>query len=191
MENKELETLKRKVYITSKARISVAERLKHTENFIQGLNIYYSLFLTALSIYSVNNSTSRLSLILTIASVVVTVSIIFLSTKRYAERAKDLKDNYIQLDQLYRNLCTTKEPEQLRELDSLYTQLLNTSENHSEYDYFTAIKNIKDENDTLTKKQKISFWVQRISRYLAIAILILLPFLMRYFATVIEWIVNM
>jgi len=93
--------LGRKIYITYKARINAAERLKQTESFIQGLNVYYSLLLIALSVYSVNSPTNQLSIILTIMSVIVTVTIVYLTAKRYGERGKDLKNNYISLGRLY------------------------------------------------------------------------------------------
>lgn len=185
------ERLERRVYITYKARINTAERLKRTESFIQGLNIYYSLFLTALSIYTVTNSSQKLSLVLIIASVVVTVSIVFLSTKRYAERAKDLKNNYIMLDQLYRDICNTDSTSDLDTLNKQYTVLLNNSENHTEFDYYRAIRNIKDERDTLTKKQRVHHYSRTILTWLLMVLLVAVPFLIRYVADIIEWIIQM
>lgn len=187
----EKERLQRRVYITYKARINTAERLKRTESFIQGLNIYYSLFLTALSIYTVTNSSQKLSLVLIIASVVVTVSIVFLSTKRYAERAKDLKNNYIMLDQLYRDICDANDIDELDKLGKQYTVLLNNSENHTEYDYYNAIKNMKDESDTLSKKQTVRHYARAILKWSLISLLVAVPFLIRYVANVIEWIIQM
>ena len=152
---------------------------------------YYSLCLTAFSIYSVNNSTTKLSIVLTIASVLVTVSIVFLSTKRYGERSKELKNNYLELDRLYRKLSIVDTTEKLDDFSEQYTNLLNSSENHSEYDYYLAILQMKDEKETLNKKEIQTFYLIKISRFILSVILLLIPFFLKYVADVIGWIVNM
>lgn len=184
------ETFKRKVYITYRCRIITAERLKRTESFIQGLNIYYSLCLTAFSIYSIYNSTARLSIILTIASVMVTVSIVFLSTKRYGERSKGLKNNYISLDKLYRDILNA-EQNQLADLEDQYTSLLNDSENHNKFDYYAAIIDMEDEKEKISKKKRVCYYIREIICGLLALLLILIPFGLKYIANLIEWIIVM
>lgn len=172
--------VKRSIYITYKSRINTAERLLKTENLIQGLNVYYSIFLTVLSIYSINNSSSKLSMAITISSVILLVSIVFLGSKKYGERARELKNNYIQLGALYRKISgmIDNDPEQLCSIYDEYKSLLNNSENHNEYDYFKAIKNMSDEK--LSRGNTLKYFVNCIGKAVIITFLIILPFFLKY-----------
>jgi len=91
----------KRVYKTYKSRINAAERLRKIEVFIQAINIYYSLFLTALAIYSVINGSNKISLMITIFSVIITTTIVYLTSQKFGKHAKSLKNNYIALQKLY------------------------------------------------------------------------------------------
>jgi hypothetical protein len=182
----------RKVYITYKSRINAAERLNKTEKFIQGINIYYSIFLTALAIYAVSASSSILSLMMIICSVIVTITIVFLASQKYGERAKSLKNNYIALSRLCTQIDDSDSEEKLIELNDVYTELLDSSENHSVYDYYKAKLSIKEEKEInpLTLVQKALYFSMGFLSILAKLTLIALPFMFRYFALVLDWIIN-
>lgn len=191
--NQELDnrkSLERKIYITYKARINTAERLKANENFVQFLNIYYSLCLAAFSIYSINNKSYRLSLILVIASVMVTVVTVFLNTKKYSQRSKDLKSNYIALGELYQGIHGEENFDSCKfaGYSKKYANLLNSSENHSEFDYYRAVLNMKDEKIEFSRK--FTFYLYRISRISVYVFFFILPLLLKYFAVAIEWIIS-
>ena len=185
--------LARQVYKTYKSRICAAERLKATDSFIRGLNIYYSLVLTTLTIYALIDETSQhLSVILIILSVMLTVSITFLSSKRYGERAKDLKNHYILLGQLEQEIQASNDDKDLCKFREKYTVLLNSSENHTEYDYYSAMSNMKDKKEwiDLSPSQKIlDYYVYRIVYFILKVLAIVVPFLIRYLTCIIEWVI--
>lgn len=192
----------RKVYITYKSRINAAERLKNTEKFIQGINIYYSIFMTVLAIYSVINNSNRLSLMITIFSVIITITIVYLASQKYGERAKSLKNNYIALSRLYACIqCKTEE--ELEKYNDEYRDLLDASENHSEYDYYKAMLTIKDKSTdeqqikgepckhNLVIAKKALFRFMYWGSILIKVMLIILPFLLKYLAMLLEWIIQL
>lgn len=134
-----IENFKNQVYTTRKARINASERLMKKEGFIQGINIYYSCILIAFSIYGLKNQSYILSLLSTIASISLTLSLLYVGAQKYSERAADLKKNYIQLQELYFKIeGITEETPELIKYREEYIELLNNSENHSELDYLKA-----------------------------------------------------
>ena len=183
-------TLSRRMYITYKSRINAAERLKKTNNFIQGINIYYSLFLTALSIYSVNSGTPKLSLVMTVYSVVVTVTIVFLAAQNYGERAKSLKNNYVAISKLQNSLEENMTTEDIQKINDGYDALIDSSENHTEYDYFKAILSIPDECAQLSRSKKNMFRAMYWGSIFLKLFLIAVPFLLRYVVTLLEWLIS-
>lgn len=183
-------TQARKMYITYKSRINAAERLKRTNAFIQGINIYYSLFLTVLSIYSISTGTQRLSLVITVYSVVVTVTIVFLAAQNYGERAKSLKNNYVAIFKLYNKIYDGMSQNELRAICEEYDQLIDSSENHMEYDYFKACKGIPEEKPKLSIRQKIVLNSIYYGSILLKIILIALPFMLKYIVAVLEWLIK-
>lgn len=192
---------KRKVYITYKSRINAAERLKNTEKFIQGINIYYSIYLTVLAIYNFINCSTRLSLMITIFTVVVTITIVYLASQKYGERAKDLKNNYISLFELYSSLEQCDTDDKLNILKTNYVKLLDTSENHSEYDYYKAMLSIKDikkdeqaeevsyNHSIITNKQKAIFYFQYWGSIILKIVFIFLPIILKYLTMFLGFIV--
>ena len=187
----------RKVYITYKSRINAAERLKNTEKFVQGINIYYSIFLTVLAIYSFSNNSERLSLMITIFSVIVTITIVYLASQKYGERAKSLKNNYIALSRLYACIEQNTSEKQLDSFMDDYRNLLDSSENHSEYDYYKAMISIKEIgkdgfycDSSLDILKKVFFYFQYWGSLVVKFLLIILPFLLKYLAIVLEWIIS-
>lgn len=182
--------LARRLYITYKSRINAAERLKKTNGFIQGLNIYYSLFLTALSIYSVTSGTQKLALVITICSVIVTVTIVFLAAQNYGERSKSLKNNYVAIFKLYNIINDDVDANALQIIVDEYNKLIDSSENHAEYDYFKARISMSDEKNNLTFRQKSVFYLFYYGSILLKSLLIVLPFLLQYIVSILEWLIK-
>lgn len=182
--------LARRIYITYKSRINAAERMKKTNNFIQGINIYYSLFLTVLSIYSVNAGTQKLSLIITIYSVVVTVTIVYLAAQNYGERAKSLKNNYVAIIKLKNSIKDNMTDDELQKISDAYDDLIDCSENHTEYDFFKAIMAIPDERNSLLLQQKIIYYLTYYGSIVLKVFLLVLPFLLQYVGDILEWLIN-
>jgi hypothetical protein len=182
--------LARRIYITYKSRINAAERMKKTNSFIQGINIYYSLFLTVLSIYGVNAGTQKLSLIITVYSVVVTVTIVYLAAQNYGERAKSLKSNYVAIIKLNNSIKDNMTEDELQKISDAYDDLIDCSENHTEYDFFKAIMAMPDEQNTLAAQQKTIYYFTYYGSVVLKAFLIILPFLLQYVVDILEWLIS-
>jgi len=182
--------LSRRIYITYKSRINASERLKKTNSFIQGINIYYSLFLTALSIFSVSSGTPKLSLVITVYSVVVTVTIVFLAAQNYGERAKSLKNNYVAIFKLYNHIQPDMQEDELQKISDEYNKLIDSSENHTEYDFSKACMGMSDERGKLSARHKIIYYTTYYGSILLKTFLIIFPFLLKYFVDLLEWLIT-
>lgn len=182
--------LARRIYITYKSRINAAERMKKTNSFIQGINIYYSLFLTVLSIYGVNAGTQKLSLIITVYSVVVTVTIVYLAAQNYGERAKNLKSNYVAIFKLRNSIKDNMSDDELQKISDAYDDLIDCSENHTEYDYFKAVMAMRDEKSTLVIRQKIIYYFTYYGSIVLRVFLIVLPFLLQHVVDILERLIS-
>ena len=102
--NKKLTQLKDRVWMTRKARINASERLLSLEKFIQYINIYYSCFICILSVYGLVIINDKIGIISTILSIILTISMVYLNSQRFGDRAQQLKNNYINLQKLYLKL---------------------------------------------------------------------------------------
>ena len=182
--------LSRKMYITYKSRINASERLKKTNSFIQGINIYYSLFLTALSIFNVSSGTTKLSLVITVYSVVVTVTIVFLAAQNYGERAKSLKNNYVAISKLCNRIQSDIQEDDIQKISDEYNKLIDSSENHTEYDYSKACMGISNERHSLSVRHKIIYYTTYYGSILLKIFLIIFPFLLKYFVELLEWLIT-
>lgn len=156
--SKEIDSLKRSIYITRKSRINASERLINSEKFIQVINMYYSCFLCGMSVYSLI-STDSFSIISTILSIVLTISIFFFSSQRFGDRAQYFKKNYIELQKLYFKIENLGEEENLKEYKNEYINLLLDSENHSTYDYYKAVLHL---DEKLNKLALINYYLHNV-----------------------------
>jgi len=174
------QVLSRRFFITYKTRINAAERLRSTNSFIQGINIYYSIFLTILSIYSVKTLSGELSLIITVYSVAVTVTIVYLAAQNYGERAKSLKNNYVEIHKVY---CKLREGLTSGELDSIcaeYDSLISLSENHIQFDYYKAMIAMPEERSKLSHMQYFCYYFTFWGSIVLKLFLIVFPLLLHY-----------
>lgn len=158
-----VEKVARKIWITRLCRIEASKRLDSNDSFTQALLVYYSAILTALSIWvffiekTSQQSDSKVSLILLIASIALTIYSTFIVSKAYKERAIKMKYNYIALDSLSKQINkleadfkeATININQIingaAEVDTKYLFLLQEAENHTSYDYLKAIMNDSEE----------------------------------------------
>lgn len=161
-----VEKIARKIWITRLCRIEASKRLESNDSFTQTLLVYYSAILTALSIWvffieKTNQiSDSKVSLILLIASIALTIYSTFIVSKAYKERAIKMKYNYIALDSLYKQIKKLEANykadtinlnqliDEVDKVDGKYVILLQEAENHNDCDYIKAINS--DKNETLT-----------------------------------------
>lgn len=137
----ELEKFKDNVWLTRKARINASERLIYANKFVKVLNVYYSCFLIVLSIIDIlyeDLDFGSLSLIITI---ILTISLFFIDSQQFAERANSLKNNYIDMQKILFHISN----ENIGEMKDYYLDLLSGCENHTNADYYKAMLQ-SDEN---------------------------------------------
>ena len=150
--------LKRSVKMTRINRINAATRLLQTEDFLQGVNIYYSCFSAILSVFSLLTERKELSIWSTIMTICLAISIVYLNAQKYGNRSQELKTNYIALHGLLFDIehaDSKNESYKFPELYQKYCKLLQTSENHIRIDYLTQ----KKDNKELLRVEKVEYWI--------------------------------
>jgi hypothetical protein len=149
MDPKIIDDFLRKVWLTRKCRIETAERLAGWDVFFQFLFVYYSLWLVALSIWKLYSDREGITIALLISSVVLFGISQFVAARNFRYRADSMKACYIELDNLQTklrilkdDLNSCKDPSSsFIEITNHYGKLLSTVENHSGYDYLSALRN--------------------------------------------------
>lgn len=139
----ELIQLKRIVGITRLNRINAANRLQRTENFLQGINIYYSCYTAVLSVLGLVVDNKSLSVWSAALTVILAISIVYLNAQKYGSRAQELQTNYIAIHRLLFDIEkaeATNDTEKLKYFYDRYCELLQTSENHISLDYLKQMK---------------------------------------------------
>lgn len=147
--NEFIKQLDNKLWITRKCRINAAERLLQAANFVDFINVYYSVFLILLSLVSVSpyvNNTTMISYINLACSITLTISIIYATTLGYKERSAALKQNYIALQELLDRLKLSNDQNEIQKINKEYCDLLRLVENHKHIDYLDLIRtgSVKD-----------------------------------------------
>lgn len=176
--NKKLTQLKDRVWMTRKARINASERLLSLEKFIQYINIYYSCFICILSVYGLVIINDKIGIISTILSIILTISMVYLNSQRFGDRAQQLKNNYINLQKLYLKLDNIDENTivDLTEYNNEYIQLLSSCENHSSYDYYKV--QLMTKQNGITSKTVLVYNASKTCMYICGLTVILVPILL-------------
>lgn len=135
--------LRKSVSTTRLNRINAASRLLQTERFLQGINIYYSCFSAILAILSLLSDRKELAVWSTVVAIILAISIVYLNAQKYGNRSQELKTNYIELHQLLFEIdaaIANNDEGNVGELTGKYCKLLQTSENHINFDYLKQKK---------------------------------------------------
>ncbi|MER0354940.1 SLATT domain-containing protein [Vibrio vulnificus] len=150
------DSLKNQIWFTRKTRIRTAERLLSNHFHSNSVLVWYSFLTFAISIYSIDkNNVFRLeniNSIMTIATGAVFSLSLFIPQLELKSRYENVKKNYIALHCLYveSSFCVSKED--IIKLQSEYSLLLNSVENHTRLDLlyflqFDAGNNCTMKND--------------------------------------------
>lgn len=131
----ELEKFKDNVWLTRKARINASERLIYANKFIKVLNVYYSCFLIILSIVDILYENLDFGLLSLIVTIILTISLFFIDSQQFAERAGSLKNNYIKMQKIIFHVSN----ENIDDMKDNYLQLLSDCENHTNADYYKVM----------------------------------------------------
>lgn len=170
----ELLQLKRIVGTTRLNRINAANRLQRTENFLQGINIYYSCYTAVLAILSLVVENKSLSVWSAALTVILAISIVYLNAQKYGSRAQELQTNYIALHRLLFEIEKAEainETTRLKYFTDRYCELLQTSENHIRLDYLRQVK----QKGELSKSEKREYNFTITLRWTIKFLLILVP----------------
>ena len=128
--------LKDKIWWTKEARIYAEKRLRFNDMHSQIILIWYSFSSVAISIYYLGDTKQPIfiSKIWIIFSVLVLTASIMINSFSFKERARNLKENYQKLDDLYNNYYFLKKSQRLK----AYTDLIVACENHERIDHIKA-----------------------------------------------------
>lgn len=140
IEQEKISKLKNQIWLTRMSRINAEKRMLHNENFVQGINIYYSCVITLASICLLRWKESNLDLLVTFMSVALLVVILYLKSLRFSERALDFHKLYPKLQKLEFRLEKKGITDiEIEEIKDQYSELMAKGENHITYDYYKAI----------------------------------------------------
>ncbi|MBI5409612.1 MAG: SLATT domain-containing protein [Nitrospirae bacterium] len=130
--------LSNKIWITRKSRIYAEKRLLHNEKISNILIIWFSLFLVFLSIKSFKVNNYSIDIFLLCASIAILVSSVFLYSQKFSERAMQIRQCYIKLDELASRAMRAEENKDIVSIEKIhneYSDVLLNVENHIDYDY--------------------------------------------------------
>ncbi len=182
-----MKKLSDRIWETRKTRIYTEKRLMNNELITERLMIWYSFFLVVASVCSLKTQGVDISLYCTVGSIFVLVTSIYLSAQRYASRAATMKSHYISLELLECSVRNEEDNENMAELKNLeksYCALLNSIENHSDWDYLKLrFKRRNGANTTLGRfntYDHLLYVCGYTIRTLSIIILFILPIIFYY-----------
>lgn len=169
--------LKDAIWITRVSRINAEKRLLNTNRFIQGINIYYSCVTILFSILSLINSNDKLSLITVFMTISLLITILYLNSLKYEERARDYRSNYTKLHKLELELDDVKITDiRIAEIKNEYCDLLNSSSNHTTFDYCCTVYSANREyKESRWKDLNVKYWFSVVWRLIIKIIIIALP----------------
>jgi hypothetical protein len=99
-----------------------------------------------------------------------------LNSKKYGERARELKDNYIALGTISRKIISCDNEDDINKVGTKYDELLNNSENHSEVDYCKTLVEIKRASST----QSFRYFLYLMVKNILAVLFFVIPLVMFY-----------
>ena len=175
-----------KVWWTKNSRIKTAVRVLNLHFYSQFFLLWYSIFFVGYAIYTlvlpVGAITQTESATMVALSVLVLVATLFINNMDFKGRALLVKQCYEQLSVIYTRSRSVNPDYTL--LDSDYQNVLSTSENHQEKDFYLAVvdeyNNASDKtkvSKTPTDKMKCKVKFIKARNFLSIVFLFFFPFL--------------
>ena len=175
---RDIKALQNQIWITRMSRINAEKRLINKENFIQGINVYYSCISIFFSILTLINPNDKLSLMTVLMTIALSLMILYFNGQRNLKNAREYRKNYTELQKLEfeLNYLDGTEKESIQRIENIYCELMNSSSNHISYDYYVAVyKSKKEYREPLWKDIKIRFWWDVLWRVCIKVCLITLP----------------
>lgn len=173
IDDHESNELFRRIMTTRFSWINAERRILKKERFFQFLNVYYSFCTIVGSVLAYVHSDNNLSLLTIFMSIFLLVAILYLNSQKYPEIACDYRKKYVNLYRLEFELndISSFEKERFHKITDEYCRLLESTNNHSAFDYYCALH----DEDRGTIGSEIKYWLGTLGRKLIEGGLLLLP----------------
>ena len=175
-----------KIWFTYSARIKAHKRISQNNLFANLLLCLYSLSATICSVAALSNGSflgRNTSILLIVLSLIIFIFSLLLGSYNFSLRAYLMRDNYIDLQELYNKLEYSDDLDfdSLKKYVEEYSSILRRYENHSSIDDISHRFSTKTTRD-LTVCEYIYFFIYKTSRFLFYFILFLFPLVLSFFA---------
>lgn len=183
----ELIMLSDKIWITRKVRINTEKRLLKNASLSQVLMILYSSFLVFFSIWNLVHPNNDVNLLLVYGSIAVLILSIYLSSQKFIERALSMRNCYVQLDKIYNAVKRAEDSQDIKQIENyeaIYSDIILSVENHTDYDYLCMRHSIRKNDDTTlpnyTKLDFCHYILEEAFRLLIVLLSFCLPFIILF-----------
>lgn len=173
-----------RIWLTKKCRMEAESRFNRYDNFSKFLITYYSAFILILSLYDIINTTVEYNISIVSASMLILIVSLIITSMRFKERSLAHKQCYIKLDELQQEIAKNENDDQIEsEVFKKYNDVLNLTENHSEYDYFKVkyYDKSKEEYLTISRKELLKMCIRWIIMFLSAIIIVTLPLIIWFY----------
>lgn len=164
MKKEEFNNLENRIWKTYQSRIIAAERLLNNSKILDFYSTIYTICLTLLSVFSLINGDKLINYFSVFISIIVMGIVFYGNTMNYKDRYINMKDNYLKLGDLYYKCLYEKinKSYNIEKIYEEYSNLLNTVENHSKYDYISYRLSDNNEKEKVSFIQKNIYWMRSV-----------------------------
>lgn len=177
MKEKEFVNLENRIWKTYQSRIITATRLLNNSKLLDFYSTIYTICLTLLSVFTLINGDKLINYFSVFISIIVMGIVFYGNTMNYKDRYINMKDNYLKLGNLYYK-CLNERINKNYDMEKIYEEysnLLNTVENHSKYDYLSYRLNDINEKGKVPFLQKIIYWFRKTMLFILKIIIFVIP----------------
>ncbi len=177
MKEKEFINLENRIWKTYQSRIITATRLLNNSKLLDFYSTIYTICLTLLSVFTLINGDKLINYFSVFISIIVMGIVFYGNTMNYKDRYINMKDNYLKLGNLYYK-CLNERINKNYDIEKIYEEysnLLNTVENHSKYDYLSYRLNDINEKGKVPLLQKIIYWFRKTMLLILKIIIFVIP----------------
>lgn len=177
MKEKEFINLENRIWKTYQSRIITATRLSNNSKLLDFYSTIYTICLTLLSVFTLINGDKLINYFSVFISIIVMGIVFYGNTMNYKDRYINMKDNYLKLGNLYYK-CLNERINKNYDIEKIYEEysnLLNTVENHSKYDYLSYQLNDINEKGKVPLLQKIIYWFRKTMLLILKIIIFVIP----------------
>lgn len=177
MKEKEFINLENRIWKTYQSRIITATRLLNNSKLLDFYSTIYTICLTLLSVFTLINGDKLINYFSVFISIIVMGIVFYGNTMNYKDRYINMKDNYLKLGNLYFK-CLNERINKNYDIEKIYEEysnLLNTVENHSKYDYLSYRLNDINEKGKVPLLQKIIYWFRKTMLLILKIIIFVIP----------------